>query len=175
MMQVKQVEMMWGTTVGALAVYKLNPIIKEVEHSYKIFRKAWMKYPLKAGLFGLAYYVALQIPSRLGRKISWTPEVTHDTYSSSNDLVSRFRLFENDESRGGSEEDKLLDYLASYSTEALSEPELVNQMMKQISKSCDISKIFQVKRSGKDLDSLFWSFGKIHGLENIAFADDQEL
>lgn len=42
------------------------------------------------------------------------------------DLVSRFRLFENDESRGGSQEDKLLDYLATYSTEALSEPELVN-------------------------------------------------
>jgi len=25
------------------------------------------------------------------------------------------------------------------------------------------------------LDELFWSFGKIHGLENIAFADDKEL
>jgi hypothetical protein len=25
------------------------------------------------------------------------------------------------------------------------------------------------------LDNLFWSFGKIHGLENIAFADDKEL
>lgn len=69
----------------------------------------------------------------------------------------------------------MLDYLASYSSEALSEPELVNQMMKRISKTNDISKIFQVKRSGKDLDNLFWSFGKIHGLENIAFADDKEL
>lgn len=47
--------------------------------------------------------------------------------------------------------------------------------MKQISKQCDLAKIFQIKRSGKDLDNLFWSFGKIHGLENIAFADDKEL
>jgi hypothetical protein len=31
--------------------------------------------------------------------------------------------------------------------------------------------MFQVKRSGKDRDPMFWSFGKIHGLENIAFAD----
>ena len=69
----------------------------------------------------------------------------------------------------------MLNYLAAYSSEALSEPELVNQMMKRISKTADISKIFQVKRSGKDLDNLFWSFGKIHGLENIAFADDKEL
>jgi len=36
----------------------------------------------------------------------------------------------------------MLDYLASYSSEALSEPELVNQMMKRISKTSDISKIF---------------------------------
>jgi hypothetical protein len=69
----------------------------------------------------------------------------------------------------------MLEYLAAYSSEALSEPELVNQMMKRISKTNDISKIFQVKRSGKDLDNLFWSFGKIHGLENITFADDKEL
>jgi hypothetical protein len=48
-------------------------------------------------------------------------------------------------------------------------------MMKRISKTTDLSKVFQIKRSGKDLDNLFWSFGKIHGLENIAFADDKEL
>jgi hypothetical protein len=28
---------------------------------------------------------------------------------------------------------------------------------------------------GKDKDDLYWSFGKIHGLENIAFVDPQEL
>lgn len=134
-----------------------------------------MRYPVKATAFGVGYYLATSLPARFGRKFSYSPEVTHDTYTSQMDLVSRFRLFENDESHGGSKEDQLLDYLASYSSEALSEPELVNQMMKRISKTSDISKIFQVKRSGKDLDNLFWSFGKIHGLENIAFADDKEL
>lgn len=46
MMQVKQVEMMWGTAFGALAAYKVSPIQKEIERSYGIFRKAWMRYPL---------------------------------------------------------------------------------------------------------------------------------
>jgi tRNA/tmRNA/rRNA uracil-C5-methylase (TrmA/RlmC/RlmD family) len=32
-----------------------------------------------------------------------------------------------------------------------------------------------VKRSGKDRNDAFWSFGKIHGLENIAFADPEEI
>ena len=28
---------------------------------------------------------------------------------------------------------------------------------------------------GKDQDDLFWNYGKIHGLENIAFVDPEEL
>lgn len=39
----------------------------------------------------------------------------------------------------------------------------------------DLSKIFRVKIAGKDKDPMFWSFGKIHGLENIAFADPEEI
>jgi hypothetical protein len=35
--------------------------------------------------------------------------------------------------------------------------------------------MFRVKIQGKDHDELFWSFGKIHGLENIAFVDPEEL
>jgi hypothetical protein len=38
-----------------------------------------------------------------------------------------------------------------------------------------MSKLFRVKTAGKDHDPMFWSFGKIHGLENIAFADPKEL
>ncbi len=90
-------------------------------------------------------------------------------------MVGRFRLFEKDETKSNSAEDQLVDYLAAYSSEALTEPELVNQMMKHISKQVNLAKVFQLKRSGKDLDQLYWSFGKIHGLENIAFVDSQEL
>jgi len=42
-------------------------------------------------------------------------------------------------------------------------------------KDVDLGKLFQVKRLGKDLDDIFWSFGKVHGLENIAFATSEEL
>ena len=44
-------------------------------------------------------------------------------------------------------------------------------MMKTVRKNADLSKVFRVKRSGADLDDMFWSFGKVHGLENIAFCD----
>jgi hypothetical protein len=32
-----------------------------------------------------------------------------------------------------------------------------------------------VKRQGQDRDDIFWAFGKVHGLENIAFADPEEV
>ena len=35
--------------------------------------------------------------------------------------------------------------------------------------------MFKVKIGGKDHDPMFWSFGKIHGLENIAFLDPEEV
>jgi hypothetical protein len=42
-------------------------------------------------------------------------------------------------------------------------------------KEFDLGKMFQVKRAGKDKDDLFWSFGKVHGLENLAFANPEEV
>ncbi len=42
-------------------------------------------------------------------------------------------------------------------------------------KEFDLAKMFRVKRAGKDKDNIFWSFGKVHGLENIAFADPKEV
>jgi hypothetical protein len=45
----------------------------------------------------------------------------------------------------------------------------------QLGKNVDLSKTYRVKRLGKDLDDLFWSYGKIHGLENLAFVDSEKL
>ena len=47
--------------------------------------------------------------------------------------------------------------------------------MSKISAKVDMSSIFQIKRLGKDADDLFWAFGKVHGLENIAYCDPADL
>jgi len=39
----------------------------------------------------------------------------------------------------------------------------------------NFAKYFQVKRQGRDLDDIFWNYGKIHGLENIVFLDDNTV
>jgi len=38
-----------------------------------------------------------------------------------------------------------------------------------------LSKTWRIKRVGVDADPIFWTYGKIHGLENIAFVDPKKL
>ena len=62
-------------------------------------------------------------------------------------------------------------YLSVYSTQPLTKNEMMDNLALHALKEFDLGKMFQVKRAGKDRDPMFWTFGKIHGLENIAFAD----
>jgi len=48
-------------------------------------------------------------------------------------------------------------------------------LARRIEDKIDFSKVYQVRKLGKDADPIFWSFGKIHGLENIAYVDEKEL
>ena len=62
-----------------------------------------------------------------------------------------------------------------HAKEPLTKPELVEHMMKKLSKTVKMSDKFKVKRSGKDENDIYYSFGKVHGLENIAFVDDETI
>ena len=175
LMEVKAVELLWGTACGTVAAVKAAPIQKELQHSFGIFRKPWMRFPLQFAAFSFAYYVGIQIPPRLLSKLSAKYHGVNDEYYQSKaDLVGRFRLFDKQE-LGSSEEDRILDHIAMYSSDPLTKPEIVDHLMKRVANKVDLSKIFQIKRVGADADPLFWSFGKIHGLENIAFADPEEI
>jgi hypothetical protein len=66
-------------------------------------------------------------------------------------------------------------YLSVYSTQPLTKSEMMDNLALHALKEFDFGKMFRVKRAGKDADPVFWSFGKIHGLENIAFADPAEV
>ena len=137
-------------------------------------RKKWMRYPIACGIFGAAYYFSQQIPVRFLQKATHRNEgISHETYQGKHDLVSRFRLFENQNAT--SAEEDLLDHLAMYDKDPLSKPELLEHMVKRISEQTDLSDVFRIKRQGKDKSDIFWSVGKIHGLENIAFCDPADI
>ena len=79
---VRAAEKLFGTVVGAAAVVKARPIIREHGKSYGLFRKTWMKYPVPLAIFGAAYTIATMLPSRFSRKLSFSPTVSHNTYTS---------------------------------------------------------------------------------------------
>lgn len=89
---------------------------------------------------------------------------------SSTDLVGRFRLFENG-APGVSAEQSLVNYLHEYSDRPFVKDELLAKLEDMQNKGLKM----RIRRMGKDLDDLHWHFGKIHGLENIAFAEEADL
>jgi len=117
---------MWGSACGALAVYKTLPFIKEMSLSYGIMRKAWMRYPIPAVIFFATYHVATALPQRVGRRITTDPTVNHNTYTGADDVVGRFRLFENNPIN--SEDGKMNAYISTYSDEAMTEPEIMEKL-----------------------------------------------
>ena len=134
LMRVRQVEQMWGLGCGAFAAYKWMPIQREMEASNAMLRKAWMRYPMVASAFGMAYFVGMQLPTRFFAKFTHrNVGIDSDTYKGQHDLVSRFRLFEEGSGQSSSAEDALLDKMAIYDKDALSKPELLDHLMKRIS------------------------------------------
>ena len=60
-----------------------------------MLRKRWMRYPMVAGVFGLAYFCSLQLPVRFLQKIGHRNDgISVETYKGKHDVVGRFRLFE---------------------------------------------------------------------------------
>jgi len=115
------------------------------------------------------------LPSRIFYKFSPSknPGISHAVYSSSQDMVSKFRLFETFDTPDP--KGNIANYLSVYGTDPLTKTEMIDNIALNALKEFDVSNIFRVKRAGKDKDPIFFTFGKIHGLENIAFADPQEV
>jgi hypothetical protein len=111
-----------------------------------------MRYTTQVIVFGMAYYCGSMIPSRVLSKFSKGSDsstqfrgigsagVNFDSYVGRADTVQRFRLFEGNVPQA--QEDITANYLAQYSSDPLSKPELLDQLMKNISKKVDLSSIF---------------------------------
>lgn len=65
----------------------------------------------------------------------------------------------------------MIKYLHDYSDRPFVKDELTERLRDMERKGHKM----RVRRMGKDRDDIFWYFGKIHGLENIACIDDETL
>lgn len=164
-----------GVICGLIGVNYARPFQRHLENYNAFFRKPWMRVPLYAAAFGCAFYGGMQMPARVFPKFNRDKfeGVTHSYYTSSQDVVGKFRMFDTIEQLDS--RDDVATYLSVYSTQPLTKNEMMDNLALHALKEFDLGKMFRVKRGGKDRDPLFWTFGKIHGLENIAFADEAEV
>jgi len=52
---------------------------------------------------------------------------------------------------------------------------MLNRLAEGRNVDAKYQKKWKVRREGKDADDLFWMYGKIHGLENVAFVSDEDI
>ena len=167
-----------NTAIGGFAAYKAGPFQNAAAGSYVLFRKAWMKLPIRLATFGAAYYTANQIQTRFFPRahFSYWREGGQKSaiYLANQELISKFRIFDGDNAQADAKTE-IENYLDVYTSGPLTKAEMLNRIRDGRTVDERFAKNFRVKRGGKDKDDLFWSLGKIHGLENIALLDEDTV
>jgi len=156
---------------------------REAALSYPLFRKTWMKVPIRLGVFTCGYYVANQMQTRFFPKLSYKYYKTHEdnkvgvspnTYLANHDLISKFRFFENQGTHASAKTD-IENYLDFYTSGPLTKAEMLNRFAEGRFVDPAFQAKFKIKRMGKDKNDIFWTLGKVHGLENLALCSLEEL
>lgn len=124
-----------------------------------------MKVPWNLFIFSLGYTVCSQLSARIFNEKSLNFERTFGDV----DYISRFRYFEHETPEPSFRND-MSNYLMT--SIPLNKNEMVGELVEKMMKDDDIVGKYKIKRLGKDEDDVFWAFGKIHGLENLAFVDE---
>lgn len=154
-----------GIVAGVYVHKKLTPIL---QGRNLIFKKPWMRpiVPLMAGYAG--YHGAKQLR---GRRFAGR-EATFEKMSGSNDVISRFRHIDDNRTSNSSSAD-LASYLntSAHTSRSQVESGVINTLTLNDPRYKDR----RIKRLDKDTDDIYWLMGRIHGLENIAFVDDEKL
>lgn len=100
----KTAQFIFNSACGLFAANKVGPLHKEVAAVNPLFRKAWMRYPIQLTAFGGAYYCATKLTQKLFPHFSYMkyyrPKdgrmgVSPNSYQDGQDLVAKFRVFEN--------------------------------------------------------------------------------
>jgi hypothetical protein len=174
-MKYKRANYSLGVFCGCIGAFYARHFQRTLEGYNAIFRKPWMRLPIYGISFGCTFYGGLQLPARMFPKFTYSKYegVNHAYVSSSNDIVGKFRLFDTIEDFDARQD--ITNYLSAYTTQPVTKNEMLDNLALQALKEFDLGQMFRVKRAGKDRDDLFWSFGKVHGLENLAFVDPEAI
>lgn len=141
-----------------------------------------MRAPIQGTAFAAGFWISSQLHTRFFPKLSYkfydkssgTQGIGQNCYLANHDLISKFRIFESGVGHADSQK-QVEDYLDVYTSGPLTKAEMLNRLADGRKVPAQFQKKFQFKREGKDADDIFWAIGKIHGLENLALCDPEEI
>ncbi len=128
---------------------------------------------MKAAVLGASMFIGSIMPFRFMQKVinPYTHEGVTPSYATQRpDFLSRYRIFENQPAYD--EKDAWINYLANNSVNPMTREDLIGHYRLNFQED---NRIMRVKRRGKDKNDIFWSLGKVHGLENIKFLTNEQL
>ena len=101
-----------------------------------------MRIPIYSFAFGCAYYGGIQLPGRIFPKLTpgTNDGVSHAIYTSSQDIVGKFRMFETMDSFDSREE--IGTYLSMYTTKPITKSDMMDKIVLTAMKEVDIAKLF---------------------------------
>ena len=156
-----------GLVSGGYTHAVLTPILQARS---LLFKKVWMVpvVPL------IAFTCGFMGGNILTGKRFNTKDMNFERMSGSNDILSRFRKTQLGipDTNSTTENENFRFLKTSVPT---SRDQVINYLQAPSSNIDPFLRNKQVKRVGKDKDDFFYMFGKIHGLENIAFLSKEEL
>lgn len=169
---------MFNSAAGAFAAYKVGPFQDAAAKHYVLFRKTWMKLPIRLSAFGCAYYAFNQVHTRLLPRLHplyWRHGGQKEaSYLANHELISKFRFFDGDYANADAKDD-MENYLDLYTSGPLTKADMLQRISDGRSVDERFAKNFEIKRRGRDTNDIFWQYGKIHGLENIAYLDKEQI
>lgn len=155
-----------GAIVGYYVHRKFTPILQARS---LLFKKPWMVPVVPLIAYYCGYVGARQLR---GRRFGGS-DIDFEHMSGGNDCISRFRSTEQFKNPTNIQ-NTLTQYLAT--TAVTSRKELEKEILEIFPKTFNpYLSNKRVKRVDKDADDIFWWFGKIHGLENIAFLSEDDI
>ena len=90
-------------------------------------------------------------------------------------MISKFRFFDGANVAQADAKEEIQNYLDVYTSGPLTKATMLDRIAEGRPVDANFSNNFRIKRMGRDKDDLFWTLGKIHGLENLAYVDPEEL
>lgn len=90
------------------------------------------------------------------------------------ELLSKFRNNSLDGQNRNESKLEIVDYLIN-NVKDLSKNEILNALMAKANEESHLIDTKRIKRTGNDANDHKYFFGKIHGLENIAYLTDEQF